>query len=242
VTDHRDRTRAAYDRLAPVWHVTEDNLYNEHLERRAVRQLLAARLAGARVLDAGCADGAQTAWMTARGAGVTGLDLSPAMVEAARRRCGPGPRFVVADLAERLPFGDAAFDGALCSLTLHYLEDIGPPLAELARVLGPSGWLVLSVDHPAGAAGPGDRYFDTRLLSETWSKGGVEVTQHWWRRPLSVLADALADAGFVIERLGEPRPDDEARRRFPAEAATLGDGVSFLVAVAVKDPRRGRPG
>ena len=229
-----DRTRDVYERLAPVWHETEDNLYNEHLERRAVRRLLPGDLGRCEILDAGCADGAHAAWLAGRGARVTGVDVSPAMVAAARRRAVPGAEFLVADLARRLPFPDGRFDGAVCSLTLHYLDDMAPALAELARVLRPAGWLVVSVDHPARTAGPGDRYFDPAVLSEVWHKGGVEVTVHWWRRPLSHLVDGLADAGFVIERLDEPRPDAEAGRRFPADVAALGDRVAFLVVRARK--------
>jgi methylase of polypeptide subunit release factors len=44
------------------------------------------------------------------------------------------------------------------------------------------------------------------MVGETWQKGGVEVTQHFWRRPLSAVVDAFADAGFVIDRIIEPRP------------------------------------
>ena len=48
----------AYNRLAAVWaDTTDDNLWNELLERRMVRSLLPADLTGARLLDAGCAVG-----------------------------------------------------------------------------------------------------------------------------------------------------------------------------------------
>ncbi|SKG00847.1 Putative methyltransferase [Mycobacteroides abscessus subsp. bolletii] len=57
----------------------------------------------------------------------------------------------------------------------------------------------------------------------------VEVTQHFWRRPLGQVADAFADAGLLIERISEPRPSAEAIRRFPTELRSVVDSPSFIV-------------
>jgi 2-polyprenyl-3-methyl-5-hydroxy-6-metoxy-1,4-benzoquinol methylase len=57
-------------------------------------------LAGAVVLDAGCGSGAQAQWLIDQGAEVIGVDLSPRMIEEARRRSQGRARFLVADLAE----------------------------------------------------------------------------------------------------------------------------------------------
>jgi SAM-dependent methyltransferase len=70
------------------------------------------------------------------------------MLEQARRRLGGDADLRVADLGSPLPFPDAAFDGVIASLVLHYLEDWGPALTELRRVLVPGGRLVVCVDHP----------------------------------------------------------------------------------------------
>lgn len=228
---HTAKTREAYDALAPVWAAaTDDNAYNAHYERPAVRELLPRPLAGVAVLDAGCGSGALAEWMVDEGADVTGFDLSPAMVAEARRRC-PAARFEVADLGATLPFHDRSFDGITCSMALHYLRDWSVPLAELRRVLRPNGWMVLSSGHPAGPAAPTQRlgYFDTELLSESWSKEGVTVTQHFWRRPLAAVVDAFSDAGFVIDRIAEPQVSDELRARFPLQAETIGEDPWFIV-------------
>ncbi len=82
-------TRAAYDRLAPVWSATtDDGPFNGWLERPALRSLVPRPLAGATVVEAGCGSGAQCEWLRAEGAEVLGIDASPAMVAEARRRCG----------------------------------------------------------------------------------------------------------------------------------------------------------
>jgi SAM-dependent methyltransferase len=226
-----DATRAAYERLADVWDETDDNLWNEGLERATVRALLPTPLQAARVLDAGCATGHHTAWLTERGCHVVGFDFSPAMVAQARATCPAGAAFAVADL-RALPFSPRTFDGILCSLALHYVESMASSLRQFAEVLRPGGWLLLSLDHPAGTALSGDGrddYFTPRLITDSWSKKGVAVTQSFWRWPLSQTVDALADAGFVLERIGEPQLTEDMRRRFPEESAGIDGRPVFIV-------------
>ncbi|MFJ6216718.1 class I SAM-dependent methyltransferase [Streptomyces sp. NPDC092296] len=230
--EHVRRTREAYDRLAPVWAATtDDGAYNGHLERPALRSLVPPDLRGSVVLDAGCGAGAQAEWLLDQGGEVVGVDLSPAMVEQARLRCAGRGRFLVADLAEPLPLGPASVDGITCSLTLHYLRDWTVALRSFARVLRPGGWVVLSLDHPFGPPLPGRQggYFETELVSDTWRKADVEVTQHFWRRPLAATVDAFAEAGFAVDRVVEPQPSPEALRRFPVELGGLVGVPVFIV-------------
>jgi len=230
--DHSRRTREAYDRLASVWSATtDDGPFNGYLERPAFRSLVPPNLSGATVLDAGCGSGAQAEWLLEQGAEVVGFDLSPAMVEEARRRCAGRGRFFVADLAEPLPLHANSFDGVTCSLALHYLEDWTVPLRSFACALRPDGWVVLSLDHPFGPPLATQRggYFETELVSDTWRKADIEVIQHFWRRPLSATIDAFANSGFVVERVAEPLPSTEALGRFPEELTQLVGVPTFVV-------------
>jgi SAM-dependent methyltransferase len=231
-TDARGRTRLAYDRLAPVWSAsTDDGPFNGWLERPALRSLVPRPLAGITVLDAGCGSGAQCEWLADEGAEVVGVDVSPAMVAEARRRCGDRAAFEVADLAEPLAIEPGTIDGITCSLVLHYLRHWEVALRSFATVLRPGGWVVLSLDHPFGPPLPGQRggYFDTELVSDTWTKDGVTVTQHFWRRPLSSVVDAFAEAGFAVERLAEVQPSAEALQRFPDDLARVVGVPWFIV-------------
>ena len=112
----------------------DDNLWNEVLEWTTVRALLPDKPdPTATALDAGCAAGAVSEWLLSRGCDVVGIDVSPALVVAARQRCNTNisdpAQFLVADPKERLPVEDATFGGALCSLALHELKDITSHLA-----------------------------------------------------------------------------------------------------------------
>lgn len=64
---------------------------------------------GSRVLDAGCGFGRFAAALMEHGCDAVGVDISPAAIAEAERRC-PGPTYLVADLLERLPGGIGPFD------------------------------------------------------------------------------------------------------------------------------------
>ncbi len=229
---HRIETRDNYDRLAAVWSATtDDGPYNGGLERPALRSLIPQPLTDKVVLDAGCGSGAQCSWLLEQGAEPVGVDLSPRMVQEAARRCSPRGRFLVADLAAPLPVEPGSFDGITSSLALHYLKDWAVPLHSFATALRPGGWAVISLDHPFGPALREQHggYFDTELVSDTWRKADVEVTQRFWRRPLADVTDAFARAGFVLDRVAEARPSADALRRWPAELAGPAVVPSFIV-------------
>jgi SAM-dependent methyltransferase len=230
--EHTRRTREAYDLLADVWSATtDDGPFNGHLERPALRALIPGDLRGAAVLDAACGSGAQARWLLDQGADVTGIDVSLRMVEEAERRNGGQGRFLVADLAQPLPLEPRSLDGITCSLALHYVRDWSVPLASFAAALRPGGWAVLSLDHPFGPPLPGQQggYFDTELVGDTWSKGDVEVTQQFWRRPLAATLGAFADAGFTVDRIAEPQPSAAALRRFPDDLGGVVGVPLFIV-------------
>jgi SAM-dependent methyltransferase len=230
--DHTQRTQEAYDRLAAVWSATTDEgPWNGFLERPAFRSLVPRNLHGAAVLDAGCGSGAQAQWLLEQGADVVAVDVSPRMIEEAERRCAGRGRFLVADLARPLPLEPRSLDGITCSLALHYIADWSVPLRSFASALRPGGWAVISLDHPFG---PGSRnrrggYFDTELVSDTWRKADVEVTQQFWRRPLAAVLDAFADAGFKVDRVAEPQPSAEALRLFPDDLRPVVGLPTFIV-------------
>src|SRR3954469_1688453 len=165
------RMTAAYDDFAEVYTAeNETSLMNACYERPATLAL-AGDVAGRRILDAGCGAGPLFAALRERGAVVSGIDQSTAMLELARRRLGADADLRVADLADPLPFPDAEFDDVTASLVLHYLRDWAPTLAELRRVLKTGGRLVASVNHPMMVnlthrqAGPRPVYFE----AYTWT-------------------------------------------------------------------------
>lgn len=212
-----------------------DSLYNAHYDRPACLALL-GDVAGKTVLDAACGPGLYAEELTARGADVIGFDQSPRMAELCRQRV-PGGRFRTHDLADPLDWlPDKSVDLVLLALALEYLDDRTRALRELRRVLRPGGALVLSRQHPTGDwLRHGGNYFDVRVIEEVWSRGW---RVRYWLAPLERTCEELHDAGFLIERLVEPRPVPEAARINRDDYARLNsEPTGFLAIKAVPDPR-----
>lgn len=232
-----------YDSFAEAYAAeTENNLVNAYYARPAMLAL-AGDVAGRRILDAGCGSGPLSAALRDRGAVVTGIDVSAGMLTLARRRLGDGVDLHVVDLNDRLPFDDGAFDDVVASLVLHYLEDWGPTLAELRRVLRPGGRLIASVDHPFVAytfQEPRPDYFATTSYTFDWTFNGQSVPRsvpmRFWCKPLHAMTDAFTTAGFRVSVISEPQPDPAARELFPADFHALSTKACFLFFVVEVPP------
>lgn len=230
-----------YDSFAEAYSAENDTSLNNAYYERPATLALAGDVAGRRILDAGCGSGPLFARLRERGATVTGIDASAAMLELARRRLGTDADLRVADLADRLPFNDATFDDVIASLVLHYLQDWGPTLAELRRVLRPGGRLIMSVMHPTAEYcierlhGRRPDYFSTWFGTDTFTANGETIALGLWNRPLHAMTDAFTAAGFRISVLSEPPPAPQARELFPREYELLATAPSFLFFVLTAD-------
>ncbi len=91
-----------------------------------------------RILDVATGTGMVARALAQRGAQVTALDQSEAMLDVARARNDQGVTFVRGE-AERLPFEDASFDALTFTYLLRYVDDPAATLQELARVVTPGG-------------------------------------------------------------------------------------------------------
>ena len=104
---------------------------------------------GARWIDVACGPGLVARGLAPRVGEVRGVDMTPAMVEVARREAASegiaNAVFSVGD-ATALEFADAAFDGAVTRFSLHHIPVPGRVVAEMARVVRPGGAVVVA-DH-----------------------------------------------------------------------------------------------
>lgn len=99
-----------------------------------------------RVLDVACGPGACTLAFAERCRRAVGLDTSGELVarargEAARR--GAGNVAFIKGEVERMAFGDGAFDAAVCRFAFHHFTNPDRVFAEMARVVGLRGWMVV---------------------------------------------------------------------------------------------------
>jgi SAM-dependent methyltransferase len=226
---------SVYGRMAGGYEAhAADGAYNAHYDRPAMLSLL-GDVRGLRVLDAACGPGYYTSELIARGAEVAAFDASPEMLELTRARVGDGVQLERAVLGESLPFADEEFDVVVCALAIHYADDRVAAFREFARVLLPGGVAVFSTQHPtADWLRKGGSYFDVHQEEDVWERLGKEFIVRFWREPLTTLCAAIAESGFLIERLVEPLPADSMRERWPSDWEQLRREPGFIAMRLVK--------
>lgn len=138
-----------------------------------VGRLLGEHRTQSAALDAGCGTGLCGSFLRARSKRLWGVDLSPEMVELARRR-DVYDELVVDELTAYLRKHEATFDLVVSADTLIYFGDLGEVLPAAARAMVPGGILAFTVERAAGAdaeAGycirPSGRYVHSREYLET---------------------------------------------------------------------------
>jgi ubiquinone/menaquinone biosynthesis C-methylase UbiE len=132
---------------------------------------------------------------------ITAFDLSPRMLYRARARLG-GFRVshTVADLT-RLPYADGSFDAIICGWVLEHLPDPTPGLRELARVLQPSGKLLLLSTEDTLTGAMCSRLWHCRTYNRAELRRHCSECDLQWRRELwfSPLHHLLGLGGIIIE-------------------------------------------
>ena len=150
---------------------------------------------GKKVLEIGCGMGCMAMNWAKRGAQITAIDLNPVAIEQTRRR------FEVFDLsgdirevdAENLPFESNQFDFVYSWGVVHHTPGIRAAIAEMFRVLRPSGRAGLMLYHrhsilskivvgwEEGYVNMESRFLDSLELSSRYSDGGrQEGNPHTW--------------------------------------------------------------
>lgn len=189
--------RAMFDRIASVYDPMNlvISAFQEPRWRRRAVNLTGAR-PGDRLLDVATGTGKVAADLHARaqpGGNVLGVDISPRMIDVARRRFGDrlGLEFVVGD-ALALPTEDATFDAATIAFGMRNLPDYRQGFAELTRSVRPGGRVVcLEIARP--------RSRNARFL------------QFWFDRIVPVLGRLAGQGGaygYLVRSVrGYPSPD-----------------------------------
>ncbi|WP_242010201.1 class I SAM-dependent methyltransferase [Acetobacter conturbans] len=124
-----------------------------HAEAESMAQTLAACSVskGMTVLDVACGPGIVACALAREGADVTGIDLTPAMINQARHRAtdmNVSVDYHVGD-ARHLPFEANSFDRVVTRYSFHHMQEPATVLAEMVRVCRPGGRIIVIDATPA---------------------------------------------------------------------------------------------
>jgi len=176
------------------------------------------------ILDAGCGSGQNSIHLARRGYRVHAFDFAEPVLEAARRNVEAAGVTDRVHLEQQdllsLSFPDGAFPFVLCWGVLMHIAEVEAALSELARVVRPGGYLVLS-EINAGSLQRRTFVGMTRLLGrkrapEVRTAAGMEC---WFETPAGTLLRRHTDMGWLIPAV--QARGFSLRRRMPGQFTEL---------------------
>jgi len=200
---------------------------------------LLGEVGGQELLDAGCGEGYLSRILAARGARVTGVDLSPRLVELAAAKAAPGEiTYRVGDLSEPHPELAGRFDAVASYFVLNDVEDHRGFARTLGDALRPGGRAVLGFNNPYDYVmrkGRGSAYFTTGVAYPCGlSSVGVPVS--FYHHTLPEYLDAFLAAGLRLTKLVDVDHPPVAERRARGEELPLGDQLPRFMVLAFAKP------
>ena len=188
---------------------------------------------GKAICDLACGQGWIARELARRGAQLTGLDLSPNLLELARRYEEQEPlgiHYVLGDAQSADPLGDQQFTGCVCVMALINIPDLQATFRSVQRILKPGGWFVFAITHPCfetphaqwtslpDPEHPIGKIVTGYFAERTWfsaNPNGVRSRVADYHRTLSTYLNTLSATGFVLERVLEPEPSARQAEQVP---------------------------
>lgn len=260
--NHKNRTSAPKGEKTswePVagWYgkkVREDDSYQTTIVFPGAIKLLKPQQKAA-YLDIACGEGSFAHMIAKLGGDVTGFDISSSLIKAAESKRIRNAQFRVGNAKEFARyFAPASFDGASCILAIQNIDDMDAVFRDACRVLKKGAPFVVVLNHPvlrtprATSWGYDEskkmqyRRIDSYLIPNEIpilahpGKGARSEKTYSYHRPMQDFVNALADAGFVIDRMEEWTSDrrSESGERARTENRSRNEIPLFMAIRALK--------
>jgi SAM-dependent methyltransferase len=247
---------ARYDRMADFYERRSGKTVSDPATA-ALLDLAGEHVRGLALLEVACGQGRVARELARRGATLTGVDISAAMLDnaLAYEAAEPlGVRYVQADVTDPDLLEAGGFDGVVCNYGLSDVDDLDGLLANVGRWLRPRGWFVFSLLHPCfpgwDSDAPSSWHPDRGYFSEGWwlaGNTGYRGQVGASHRTISTYLNSLIAHGLALDRVVEPPAGPDMERRRPPGAVPV---PFYLVARALTSASRkpsrfsqsGRPG
>ncbi len=226
----------------------KESVYHAYYEKPAMVALI-PDIKNKTVLSLGCGSGEDSSHLKKLGAKKSiGIDISSELIKIALKS-HPECNFKSMDM-EHLTFPNSSFDFVYSSLAIHYIENWTNVFKEVYRVLKPKSYFLFSCSHPI-KYGLKNSTIETALinkLKELKNKKNKEIilvenylertkvfngfgkdTVNMWHKPLGEIVSELNFAGFLIEKIIEPKPLKKLKTLFPKTYNKLTKTPEFLI-------------
>jgi ubiquinone/menaquinone biosynthesis C-methylase UbiE len=187
-----------YRRIARFYDLVVEP-FNAALRRYMLK--MARPQSGMNVLEIGCGTGTNLELFADAGCEVTGVDLSPAMIDVARRKLGDRADLRLGDASE-MSFADGSFDLVVSFLSLHEMPPAVRPLVmkEMVRVADDDGGVLLIDYHPGPIAFPKGWLYKSVICAIEFGAGWEHFQNHRDFLARKGLALLMADNGLSAVR------------------------------------------
>ncbi len=216
-------------------------IYNEFLEMPATFELL-GNLKGKKVLDVGCGTGIYAKEMTKRGAKVKGFDITPKMLEIAKRE---NPKLDLrSGSVYNIPFNEK-FDIAIAPLVIEYSRDWNKVFREVNKILKKGSYFIFSIGNPVYQVTKRvsknkplirefENYFKEKKQYNTWrdiryKENMINVKMPYHHKTYETVIKTILRNGFEITDYKDCFPSKKSKKLFPKQYSFLSKIPYFCV-------------
>ena len=256
--DNEEEVAKAWDSNAKNWipQVAKGlDVLRDVVDAPTFRDHFLPDLTGQSVLDLGCGEGRSSRLMAAKGARIVGVDLSTEMINAAKdieHKEKLGIEYRIDSFTNLTTVEDGSFDAAASMMAFMDGPSFDKACEEAYRVVKPGGNFYFSSLHPCfwtkGShwARANNGRLVGRLVSNYWSEGRYwdgfsflgtdtekfKIPRYPYR--LEQYVNSLADAGWVISKIMEPRPTEDMVKAHPSYLGMHRNFVPVLIYIAAR--------